>query len=276
VGFFGIGKSGVVAKKISSTFSSVGVLSHFIHPVEALHGDLGPLSAGDVCILISNSGNTGEMVDLLEFLHSFDATTVAITSDPESKLGMGVDYHINTKIEHEGAVVDLVPMASTTVTMAIGDCLANALMAKNHFTKQEYGRMHPGGAIGKRLFLSVEDLLCRNIPKTRPTDTLAEVALKISKGKKGIAVIRDEGEYVEGILTDGDLRRLIESGADFNNLIAEEVMSKKPITVLQEESAIEALKIIENYNITQLVVRNEAGEFEGVLHVHDIIDEGLN
>jgi arabinose-5-phosphate isomerase len=187
-----------------------------------------------------------------------------------------VDYHINTKIEDEGAVVDLVPMASTTVTMVIGDCIANALMVNRHFNKQEYGRLHPGGSIGKRLLLKVEDLLHRDIPKTRATDTIAEVAVKISKGKKGIAVIRDEEEYVEGILTDGDLRRLIESGADFNNLIAEEVMSKKPITVLQEESAIEALKIIENYDITQLVITNESGEFEGVLHVHDIIDEGLN
>ena len=275
VGFFGIGKSGAVGKKISSTFNSIGVSSHFTHPVEALHGDLGPLPANDVSILISNSGNTEEMVDLLEFLRSFDATTVAITSDPESKLGRGVNYHINTKIDNEGAVVDLVPMASTTVTMVIGDCIANALMANRHFSKQEYGNFHPGGLIGKRILLSVEDLIHRDIPSTRPKDTLVEVALKISESYKGIAVIRNEEGRVKGILTDGDLRRLMESGANFNDIIAEEVMITDPITILPEASAIQALKTIENKSITQLVVTSESGTFEGVVHIHDIVKEGL-
>lgn len=273
--FSGIGKSGDVGKKISSTFNSIGVSSHFIHPVEALHGDLGALSAEDVVVLISNSGNTDEMVELLQFLRSFDATTVAITSDPESKLGTRADYHINTKIEEEGAVVELVPMASATVTMVIGDCIANALMTDRDFNKQEYGHFHPGGTIGKRLLLTVEDLLHKGIPKTRPTDTLAQVALKISEGGKGIAVIQDDEDYVKGILTDGDIRRLIESGADFNNVVTEEVMITEPVTTSPNKSAIQALKMIEDQNITQLVVTSESGEFEGVLHIHDIIDEGL-
>ena len=275
VRFFGIGKSGIIAKKISSTFNSIGVSSHFIHPVEALHGDLGPVSADDIGILISNSGNTEEMVDLLEILRSFDATTVAITSDSESKLGTGVNYHINTKIEDEGAVVDLVPMASTTVTMAIGDCLTNALMTNMNFSEQKYGNFHPGGLIGKRILLSVEDLLHKDIPSTRPKDTLVEVALKIGEGNKGIAVIQNEEGFVKGILTDGDLRRLMESGVNFNDIIAEEVMIPNPTTTLPKESAIQALEIIENENITQLVVTSESGKFEGIVHIHDIVREGL-
>ncbi len=274
--FSGIGKSGDVGKKVSSTFNSIGVSSHFIHPVEALHGDLGGLSAEDVVVLISNSGNTDEMVELLQFLSSFDATTVAITSDPESKLGTRGDYHINTKIEEEGAVVELVPMASATVTMTIGDCIANALMADRDFSKQEYGHFHPGGTIGKRLLLTVEDLLYEDIPKTRPSDTLAEVALKISEGGKGIAVVQDDENYAKGILTDGDIRRLIESGTDFHNVVAEEVMIIDPITVRPGTSAIRALEILKNEDISQLPVTDNQDQFKGVVHVHDIIEAGLS
>ena len=274
--FSGIGKSGDVGKKVSSTFNSIGVSSHFIHPVEALHGDLGALSAEDVVVLISNSGNTDEMVELLQFLRSFDATTVAITSDPESKLGTRADHHINTKTEGEGAVVELVPMASATVTMVIGDCIANALMADRDFSKQEYGHFHPGGTIGKRLLLTVEDLLYEDIPKTRPTDTLAQVALKIGEGGKGIAVIQNGENEVKGILTDGDIRRLIESGSNLHDVVAGEVMNTNPITVSPETPAIKALEVIEKNNITQLVVTSESEVLHGVVHIHDIMEEGLS
>ena len=271
----GIGKSGDVGKKVSSTFNSIGVSSHFIHPVEALHGDLGAVSSEDVVVLISNSGNTDEMVELLQFLRSFDATTVAITSDPESKLGTRADYHINTRVEEEGAVVELVPMASATVTMVIGDCIANAMMADRDFSKQEYGHFHPGGTIGKRLLLTVEDLLHEDIPKTRPADTLAQVALKISKGGRGIAVVQDDENYVKGILTDGDIRRLIESGTDFHDVVAEEVMITDPITTSVDMAAIRALEVIEENNISQLVVTDDSDQFLGVVHIHDIMERGL-
>jgi arabinose-5-phosphate isomerase len=273
--FCGIGKSGDVGKKISSTFNSIGASSHFIHPVEALHGDLGALSAEDVVVLISNSGNTDEMVELLQFLRSFDATTVAITSDPESKLGTRADYHINTKIEEEGAVVELVPMASATVTMVIGDCLANTLMANRDFSKQEYGHFHPGGTIGKRLLLTVEDLLYEDIPKTQPTDTLARVALKISEGGKGVAVIQDDEKHIEGILTDGDVRRLIESETDLYNVTAEDVMITDPVTISLGTPAIRALEILENESISQLIITDSDEKFRGIVHIHDILMEGL-
>jgi len=275
VAFSGIGKSGDVAKKIVDTFNSIGVTSHFVHPVEALHGDLGALSPGDVMILISNSGNTDEMVELLNFIGHFDPTTVSITSNPDSELAHQAEYHINTKVTDEGAVVDLVPMASATATMVVGDCLANALMAMQDFDRTQYGHFHPGGTIGKRLLLDVSDLLYTEIPRTKPSDTLAEVAVQMSKGSKGIAVIRDEQDIVQGILTDGDIRRLVEAGTDFNEVTAKEVMTTDPIVVSPGDSAIKALETIENHDITQAVVANSEDQFEGVVHLHDIMKEGL-
>ncbi|WP_079988817.1 KpsF/GutQ family sugar-phosphate isomerase [Halosegnis longus] len=274
--FTGIGKSGDVGKKISSTFNSIGISSHTIHPVEALHGDLGALSDNDIIVLISNSGNTDEMVELLQFLDSFVATTVAITSDPDSKLGQQTDYHINTRVKDEGAIVDLVPMASATATMVIGDCIANALMASRDFGEQEYGHFHPGGTIGKRLLLTVGDLMYEEIPEAHPSDTLAQIAIKISEGGKGIAVVQNDKNHVQGILTDGDLRRLIESGADLRDTTAEDVMTTDPVTTSPEALAIRALDTIEDYSITQLVVTDVDDKFLGVIHIHDIMMEGLS
>ncbi|GAA0218852.1 KpsF/GutQ family sugar-phosphate isomerase [Halobacterium noricense] len=276
IAFSGIGKSGDVGKKIVDTFNSIGVTSHFVHPVEALHGDIGALSSGDVMILISNSGNTEEMVELLKFSEYFGPTTVSITSNPDSELAQQSEFHINTKVSNEGAVVDLVPMASATVTMVIGDCLANALMTMQDFDKTQYGHFHPSGTIGKRLLLNVSDLLYKDIPRTKPSDTLGKAIVHMSEGEKGIAVIRDDQDLVQGILTDGDIRRLVESGTDFNGVTAEEVMTTDPVAVSRDDSAIKALETIEKHDITQALVTTDEGRFEGVIHLHDIMDEGLS
>lgn len=275
VAFSGIGKSGDVAQKIVDTFNSIGVTSHFVHPVEALHGDLGAISSEDVIIFISNSGETEEVTELQKFVNHFDPTTVAITSNPDSELAQSTQHHINTGATDEGSLIDLIPMASATATMVVGDCIANALMAIRDFDRTEYGHFHPGGTIGKRLLLDVEDLLHAEIPRTERTDSLAEVAVDMSDGGKGVAVIRDDHDVVRGILTDGDIRRLVETGANFHDVIAEEVMTTDPIVVSPDTSAIRALEIIEEQNITQLVVTNEADRFEGIIHIHDIMREGL-
>ena len=275
VAFSGIGKSGDVAQKIVDTFNSIGVTSHFVHPVEALHGDLGTISSEDVIIFVSNSGETDEVTELQKFVNHFDPTTVAITSNPDSELAQSTRYHINTGVTDEGSLIDLIPMASATATMVIGDCIANALMAIQDFDRTEYGHFHPGGTIGKRLLLDVEDLLYTKIPRTERTDSLAEVAVDISDGSKGVAVIRDDHDIVHGILTDGDIRRLVETGANFHDVVAEDVMTTDPITVSLDTSAIRALEIIEEQNITQLVVTNEEDCFEGMIHIHDIMSEGL-
>jgi len=272
----GVGKSGDIAKKITATFNSVGVSSNFLHPVEALHGDLGVVSEEDVIVLISNSGNTDEMVELLQVLSVFDPTTIAITSNSNSKLGTKADYHINTHVDAEGSVVDLVPMASATATMVVGDCIANALMNLQNFEEEDFGYLHPGGTIGKRLLLDVSDLMYEDIPRTKPDDTLAQAAMKMSKGGKGIAVVQDDDGRVLGVFTDGDIRRLIESEIDFHNEVAREVMIEDPITISPDEPAIRALNVIEDNDITQLVVTGGDNVFRGVIHFHDIMQEGLS
>lgn len=274
--FAGVGKSGDVGKKVAATFNSIGVSSNFLHPVEALHGDLGVVSEEDVIVLISNSGNTDEMVRLLQVLTTFDPTTIAITSDSSSKLGTQADHHIDTRVDAEGSVVDLVPMASATATMVVGDCIANAHMHFEDFAEEDFGYLHPGGTIGKRLLLDVRDVMVKDIPQTETGDTLAQTAVKMSKGGKGIAAVQDDEGHVLGILTDGDMRRLMESGIDFHNKVAGDVMTEDPITISPEEPAIRALNVIEDNDITQLVVSEEDDTFCGVVHFHDIIQEGLS
>jgi arabinose-5-phosphate isomerase len=273
--FSGIGKSGDVAEKIAATFNSIGVPSQFIHPVEALHGDFGAISEEDIVVLVSNSGNTDEVVELLRFLQSVSVPTVSITSDPDSKLGTDADYHINTRVDEEGSVIDLVPMASATVTMVVGDCLANVLMRIRNFGKQEYGQFHPGGIIGKRLLLDAEDILYTDIPPTKPDETLIEVAVKMSKGGKGIAVVQDDEGKVLGILTDGDMRRLIESETDLHKVVVEDVMIQDPITVQRDISAITALEMIEDNDINHLIVVDDQNYFEGIVDFHGIVEAGL-
>lgn len=274
--FAGVGKSGDVAKKITATFNSIGVSSNYLHPVEALHGDLGVVSKEDVIILLSNSGNTDEMVELLQVLSVFEPTMIAITSNSNSKLGTKSDYHIDTRVDEEGSVVDLVPMASATATMVVGDCIANALMHLQNFEEEDFGYLHPGGTIGKRLLLDVSDVMHEGIPRTEPDDTLAQAAVNMSKGGKGIAVVQDEDGRVLGILTDGDIRRLIESGTDFHDEVAREVMIEDPITISPDEPAIRALNVIEDSDITQIVVTGNDEAFRGVVHFHDIMEEGLS
>lgn len=273
--FSGIGKSGIVGRKISSTFNSIGIASRFIHPVEGLHGELGPVSERDIVILISNSGNTRQIVNLLRSIKPLGARTVAITSEPESKVSTIADYHIDTKISREGAVVDYVPMASSTTTMVIGDCIANILMSIRKFTFQDYARFHPGGIIGKRMLLTVADILDDDIPITYVNEILAEVIVKISEGNKGIAAIQDDEHRLEGVITDGDIRRLVQSGTNLHDTTAEEVMTTNPVTVTPDTLATRALRYIEEHSITCLAVTNGKNKFLGFVHIHDLIREGL-
>mgnify|MGYP000495354114 CR=1 FL=1 len=274
--FTGVGKSGDVGKKITATFNSIGVTSQFIHPVEALHGDLGVVSEDDVVLFISNSGNTEETVELQKVLSTFQPTTVAITSDRNSKLGSQSEYCIQTGVSAEGSVVDEVPMASATTTMVVGDCLANALMQLRDFEEEDFGYLHPGGTIGKRLLLDVSDIAYEDIPRTTPDDSLAETAVKMSRGGKGLAVVRNEDDEVLGILTDGDLRRYIESDTDLHATTAGAAMTEDPLVIGPDEPAIRALNVIQANDVTQLVVTDEEGRFCGVVHFHDIMQEGLS
>lgn len=272
----GVGKSGDVAKKMRATFTSIGIRSNFLHPVEALHGDLGIISEDDVVVMISNSGNTDEMVELLQVLTAFDPATVAITSNADSKLGTQVDHHVETHVPEEGSIVSQVPMASATATMVVGDCIANTLMHLQEFQEEDFGYLHPGGTIGKRLLLDVRDIMSTDLPRTAPDDTLAETTVKMSSGEKGIAVVQDDDGHVLGILTDGDVRRLIQDGTDFHDVLARDVLTEDPITISPDVPAIRALNVIEEYDITQIVVTDEDDVFRGVVHFHDVMQEGLS
>lgn len=273
--FSGIGKSGDVGKKLVSTFNSIGISSHYIHPVEAFHGDIGVLSESDVAILISNSGNTEEMVEFLQILRSIDPTTISITSDPSSKLGQQSDHHINTKVNEEGAIVDLIPMASATTTMVVGDCLANILMSQNGFNENDFAQYHPGGTIGKKLDFEVRDLINNVIKPANPEQSLLEASLQMSEGEKGIVAVVDDKNQVLGVLTDGDLRREISKETDAKQTTIHEVMTSDPVTMLQDEPAIEALKTMEELDIGQIVLTNEGNEYKGIIHMRDLVREGI-
>lgn len=275
VAFSGVGKSGDVAKKIVSTFNSVGIPSYFLHPVEALHGDVGILSEDSVLVLISNSGNTDEMTDFLNAINEIDPTTISITSDPASELGIQSDHHINTRISEEGGVVEMVPMASATTTMVIGDCLANVLMLKNDFDERDFATYHPGGTIGKKLDFDIGDLPGETIAPILPNETLIEASLRMGEGEKGIVVVVDDSDKVLGVVTDGDLRREINKGTDAETTPVRKVMSSDPTTMIESRPAIDALRIMENEDIGQVVLTNHSGEYRGVVHIRELVREGI-
>jgi arabinose-5-phosphate isomerase len=274
--FTGIGKSGDICKKISSTFNSIGISSYFIHPVESFHGDLGVLSNNDVVIFISNSGNTEELVDLFQILRSYDSTTISITSDPKSKLGRRTDYHINTRVSEEGSVVDLVPMASATATMVIGDCLANILMEKRDFTEDDFIQYHPGGTIGKKLDFEVEDLTEGEINPVTPQESLWEASVQMSEGKKGIVAVVNNNNTLLGVVTDGDLRRAIRNKINSEQTNVGEIMTSSPITMLKSQPAIDALEKMEKEDIGQVVLVDEMDKYQGIVHMRDLVREGIS
>ena len=273
--FSGMGKSGDIAKKMESTFSSIGVPSYFLHPGEALHGDIGAVGSNDVVIVLSNSGNTDETVEFVSSLEYIGPAKIAITGNSSSDLADAADYHIDTGVESEGSVVELIPMASATVTLVIGDAIANELMSMRDFDRDDFAQYHPAGTIGKRLLLKVSDVMYDDVPPTAPDDSLAKTTYKMSRGGKGIATVVDEDNRLLGVITDGDIRRLIESEPNFHELTASEVMTENPISVTPDTSAINALDTLENNSITQLVVVDESNHFQGVVHIHAIVQEGL-
>jgi arabinose-5-phosphate isomerase len=273
--FSGIGKSGDVSKKLVSTFNSIGISSRYVHPVEAFHGDIGVLSEDDVAILISNSGNTEEMVEFLEILKGVDSTTIAITSDPSSTLCQQSDYHIDTKITEEGAMVELIPMASATATMVIGDCLANILMNQSGFDKNDFAQYHPGGVIGKKLDFEIKDIMSERIEPVDPDESLLEASLQMSKGQKGIVAVVDDQDRILGAVTDGDLRREMSKETDAEQTTIKNVMTPDPVTIPQDELAMKALKTMEELDIGQIVLTNKDNEYKGIVHMRDLVREGI-
>ena len=268
----GIGKSGIICRKIAATFASTGTPAFFLHPAEAIHGDLGMIVEGDTVIAVSNSGATEELIRLMEFIKRQGATLLALTSKAQSPLAQFADLPLIYRVEEEGCPLGLAPMASTTATLALGDAIAAAVMDAKGFNSQQFAQYHPGGKLGRKL-LRVEQAMNEH-GNQRPLVTgetiLSQALIEISQNRLGMTAV-DLGHGVLGLISDGDVRRLLQShGQAALELSAAEVCTRNPKTIQKNKLAVEALQLMERHKITALIVTGENGDYHGVVHLHDL------
>lgn len=270
----GIGKSALIGTKIVATFNSTGTPSLFMHASEAVHGDLGLLQPDDCVICISNSGNSPEIKALTPFLKRFGNILISITANSDSTLAKGSDFVLLSKVEREACPNNLAPMNSTTAQLVLGDALAVCLMQLKNFKTEDFALYHPGGALGKKLLLLVNDILDKEKkPIVSPTSNIKDVIIEISKKRLGVTAVT-ESNTVVGIITDGDIRRMLEHRDTLAGITAKDIMSKNPKSIDINEKVSKALSILEDNSITQLLVTNN-GKYEGIIHLHDILKEGV-
>ena len=271
----GIGKSANIATKIVATFNSTGTPAVFMHAADAIHGDLGNVQKNDTVICLSKSGNTPEIKVLVPLIKNYGNKIIAITGNIDSFLGKSADFPLNTFVEKEACPNNLAPTTSTTAQLVMGDALAVCLQDLRGFSKKDFAKYHPGGALGKRLYLRVSDLIKNNqIPKVNVSDSIAKVILEISEKRLGVTAVL-ENEKIVGIITDGDLRRMLSKTTNINHFTAKDIMGKNPKTVQENTMAIAALEKLESNNITQILVVNAQEKYIGVVHLHDLIKEGI-
>lgn len=276
--FTGMGKSGIIARKIAATMASTGTPSFFLHPAEGVHGDLGMITKGDVVVAISNSGKTREVLEVIPVVKRLGLKLIAMTGNLESELAKRADVVLDISVEREACPLGLAPTASTTAALVMGDALAMALLKRKGFRKEDFAFVHPAGSLGKRLLLRVEDLMHvgGEIPIVKPETPMKDVVLEISTKRLGMTtVVDDEGRLI-GVITDGDLRRLIERmGKAMFDAKAKDVMTKNPKTIRKDALAVKALGEMERYSITSLVVVDNKNKVEGVIHLHDLLKSGI-
>jgi arabinose-5-phosphate isomerase len=271
----GIGKSANIATKIVATFNSTGTPAVFMHAADAIHGDLGSVLENDVVICISKSGNTPEIKVLLPLIKNYGNKVIAITGNVDSFLGTNADFVLNTYVEKEACPNNLAPTTSTTAQLVMGDALAVCLLDLKGFTSKDFAKYHPGGALGKRLYLRVSDLIQNNeLPKVDKNDSIAKVIVEISEKRLGVTAVI-ENETIVGIITDGDIRRMLSKTTQIENFTAEDIMGKNPKTIHSDAMAIEALEALENDSITQILAVDDNNNYAGVVHLHDLIKEGI-
>ena len=268
----GMGKSGHIARKIAATLASTGTPAMFVHPGEAAHGDLGMVTAQDVFIAISNSGESSELMDILPVVKRMGTPLIAMTGKPQSRLAQLSDVHLDISVAKEACPMNLAPTASTTVTLALGDALAVALLDARGFREEDFARSHPGGALGRRLLTHVRDVMRSGeaVPAVSPDAPLAQALLEVSQKGMGMTAVVDAEQRPIGVFTDGDLRRLIERVQDFSNIVIRDVMHANPRTVQPEQLAVDAVAIMEEFRINQMLVVDGEGKLVGALHIHDL------
>src|SRR5690554_1178126 len=270
----GIGKSAIIAQKIVATLNSTGTPSQFLHASEAIHGDLGMIQPNDIVICISKSGNSPEIKVLAPIIKNFGNILVGMTGNKDSFLAKQSDYVLNTFVERESCPNNVAPTDSTTAQLVMGDALAVCLMYERGFTANDFAKYHPGGALGKQLLLKVKDMLDKeNKPSVGPNSTIKDVIVEISQKRLGVTAVVEDNE-LKGIITDGDIRRMLEKQDSFSHLTAQDIMTKNPKTIETEKMAVEALHAMENFSITQLIV-TENKQYVGIIHLHDLLKEGI-
>lgn len=270
----GIGKSAHVGNKIVATLNSTGTPGQFLHASEAIHGDLGVIQKSDVVLCISNSGNSQEIVNLLPFLKDYSSALIGMTGNVNSKLAEFSDVILNTSVEKEACPIKLAPTSSTTVQMALGDALAICLMEINGFKENDFAKFHPGGSLGKNLTAKVEQFLSSQKPQVSENANIREIIISVSGSTHGITVVTDH-EKITGVITDGDLRRMLMSEQDISAISAKDIMSKNPKSIDKNTLAKEAMQILKDKNIGQLIV-TENGKYFGIIDIHRLLDEGIN
>jgi arabinose-5-phosphate isomerase len=271
----GIGKSGLVGQKISATLNSTGTPSFFLHPVEALHGDLGMVSPSDVILAISYSGETGELNGLLANLRERGVSIIAMTGNPESSIARTAHHHLNVAVPKEACPLGLAPTTSTTATMALGDALAVALLQRKKFRPEDFRRNHPGGSLGERLKVAVREVMLtgEHIPCIDHRETPAAAVAELNSKNLGAVFITCENKLC-GIITDGDVRRFVSEGGEINSRSVEAIMTKNPVTITSSTMAADALSTMQSREITVLPVVDEKGTLTGILHLHDLLGKG--
>ncbi len=273
----GMGKSGLIARKIVATLNSTGTPAIYLHPTDALHGDLGMVRKEDVVILISKSGATEEIMNLLPMLKRMNVTLIAMTEERNSRLGSQCDIFLNISVKEEACPHDLAPTASTTATLAMGDALSIALLELKGFTAEDFAFLHPGGSLGKRLSLEIKEIMITGdkIPKVKEEASIKDVILEITSKRLGTTcVVNSEGKLA-GIITDGDLRRLLEKTMEIKDLAANDIMTRNPKVMKENLLASFALQQMENFKITSLVIIDDENKPKGIVHLHDLINLGL-
>jgi len=270
----GIGKSAIIAQKIVATMNSTGTPAVFMHAADAIHGDLGTILKDDIVICISKSGNTPEIKVLVPLIKNFKNKLIALTSKSDSFLSEHADFTLLTPVKKEACPNNLAPTTSTTVQLVMGDALAVTLLKIKGFSKHDFAKYHPGGALGKALYLRVSDITAQNMkPEVHPETSMKDAIIEISKNMLGVTAVTENNKVI-GIITDGDLRRMLSNHTNIENLSANDVMTKGPKTIDNNAMAVDAMDMLESNNISQLVAVDD-GQYKGIVHLHNLIKEGI-